>query len=382
MNKTINTSLTTLCLLSMSFGTLAAEKRNVYSVEVAAENDDNVTRTIEKRDDTAFSIAPSVEIYAGKGTNQFSFVYDGYLKRYDELDSFDYDEHKATLSYAFDPTARFNGGIQLTYDQRQELPGETNAPVIPTLTEFNQEKRKTAQFNVAYGTNRSIGQLVLEGRLQDSEFDNNEQSFRDNDSKRLAVRYFYRFAPKTRGFIETSYEDVNYDGEFDQSSNLLQVRGGVEWEITGKTSGFVKIGHQRRDYDNDTLLDLSGLSYSVDLIWRPNSFTMVRLVNSRDISDSAVEELNGYIVDRHAVSVSHELTPRLLVKANAGIGFYDIDTPEHDDTRVDLGLSFEYELTSRIDITLGVKHASRDSDLIDFEFDATQAQLGIRMKVD
>lgn len=382
MNKTINTSLTTLFLSCFAHNAMAAEEHNVYGLEVQYEHNDNVRRTMDEQDDQAVVFKPMMQLYAGKGVSQFSLDYQGTIRRYNELSSFDHEEHAAVATYKYDPTARFNGDLIVSYVQRQELPGDTNAPIQTNISEFNQETLTRAIARVAYGTRESKGQIEFEGRFQKSEFDTNEQSFRDNDSTRLLGRYYHRVAPKTRAFIEASYEDYEYGETFNQTNTLIIVRGGLEWQISGKTWGFFKIGYLDRDYEDEELIDVDGLSYHADMVWQPASHTLVRLFNSRDTLDSAIVGETGYIIDRHAITLTHELTQRLALEANAGIGFYDFQSPAREDTRVDYGLSLEYDLSERFFLGAGIKHASRDSDIMTFEFEGTQVYVSIGVLLD
>ena len=50
---------------------------------------------------------------------------------------------------------------------------------------------------------------------------------------------------------------------------------GVEWDTTAKTTGYFKIGHRQKDFDNGSRANFSGLDWLIGVTWNPRTYSTI-----------------------------------------------------------------------------------------------------------
>lgn len=73
--------------------------------------------------------------------------------------------------------------------------------------------------------------------------------FRDRIDDSFAAYVFYKFKPKTSVFAEYEFADIQYDTNTDSDSTEERYYAGLEWEVTAKTKGRIKLGYIEKEFD-------------------------------------------------------------------------------------------------------------------------------------
>lgn len=354
---------------------------------VAAETiyDDNIQHQPDggEQSDVYFSALPYIDFVGGLGVSTFILHYDGQFQAYRNNNNLNFSLHNFSSEAVFDHTSRFSSSFRARYSDKVELPGETNSLAI-ARNEFIQFIDKNATMKISYGTPKSLGQAVLDLQVGQLEFEDTLQSFRNNDYWQAKGLFFYRLAPKTRSFIEARYQSFDHEASAaraDQSNHVETLRGGVEWVITGKTTGTFRLGHQRRIYESDRFADLSGLSYELEMEWYPQSFTRVLIGSSRQTQDSAIVDAGGFINTSVFTELRHEFSNYFsgiarYEYAMAKLNYIGIDRFERHTT----DLAIVWKLTQRLQSKLTYAFAARQSDVALYEYDNNQ--IGLTLNFD
>ncbi|WP_143314076.1 outer membrane beta-barrel protein [Colwellia sp. UCD-KL20] len=382
-----------LLILAIPLTSQAEERPGLLlNGSVSAEYTDNVLNNMNETSDTAFIINPDVKYLGLVGKHKFLLSYNGKLATYTKDSDLNYNEHKLALGARLDHSHKINTQFKLGFDKIIEEPGSTNSST-QSLTEFNQYQNKTAQAKFYYGQTVSTGQIVLGYKYSDREYTNNQQSFRDVEQNQFSATFFYRIAPKTRMLFQASTEEYSYEDQtfsngfvFNQSSNNNLYLAGVEWEASAKTTGLFKIGYQDKDFDDVRFIDISGLSYMLDMIWKPNTYTQIKLGATRQTTESAQVNEGGFLSTSYSVDVSHEITARTSLTGQYVIDNDDIvfssGSADRTDKRNTIKVGIKHSLRKWLNINLAYKYQDKSSTSEIYNFESNTISLSLETKFD
>ncbi|OUR61416.1 hypothetical protein A9Q74_09635 [Colwellia sp. 39_35_sub15_T18] len=378
--------LVAMLTTSLFIGThVNAEERQglLLNAALATQYDDNVLRKVEPISDSSVQISPEVQYLTHLGKHIFAVDYQGEYSAYTDNTKLNYDNHNLSLYAQLDHSLKINSEFRLSYKDEIEEPGSNNSTSL-LITQFNQTQKKQATAKFYYGTKESIGQIVLGLDHREYRYTNNLQSYRDVDRNRLTGTFFYRIAPKTRLLFQATVGEYDYivQSQFtDQSSKEAFYLAGVEWDITAKTSGSFKLGYQGKDFKQDVYNDITGLSYILDMTWKPNTYSKIKIAASRMTQESSQLLTSAFVTNSYSVNAEHEITPRTTLKAAYTYGSDDIVTiRSRTDKRHNLVLGIDHSLLTWLNISLDYQFNDRSSDLAIYEYQANIISLSLTSK--
>ncbi|MDO7086811.1 outer membrane beta-barrel protein [Pseudocolwellia sp. AS88] len=354
---------------------------------ISAQYNDNVLNNVSEISDTAIVVEPEVKYFGLVGKHKFILSYDGKFANYTKDSDLSFNEHKLAASALLDHSHKLSSEFKLNFDKKIETPGSTNSST-QSLEDFNKLENKSAIAKLYYGQKSSIGQIVLGYKYSERTYTNNQQSFRDVGKSQFDATFFYRVAPKTRVIFYASTEDFKYKDQllangisFNQSSTNNLYLAGIEWEATAKSTGTFRLGYQNKDYDDERLNDISGLSYMLDLVWKPNPNTQIKLGADRQSTESAQINEGGFLSTSYSIELSHELTARTQLKAKIMKDNDDIvfssGSANRTDKRNTLELGANHSLRDWIDINLSYKYQEKTSDIDAFNYKSNIINLSL-----
>jgi hypothetical protein len=381
--------LTAICvgiglLLPSSAG--AQERQGLLlNAGLSIQSDSNITRTTEKTSDKLAVFSPQLQFLSNIGQHKFVFDYQGDFAAYNDNTQYNYNDHDFKLGAQLGHSYRFSSEFALGYQNKIEEPGSTNA-APQVINEFNQRTRKTALAKIYYGTRASTGQLVLGLDHNQQRYTNNQQSFRDLDQNTLTGTFFYRMAPKTRLLFEVSFakfDDVADTLATDRTSDENRYLVGVEWAATAITSGTFKIGYQQKDFADVSFNDVDGLSYFLDMLWQPNSYTRIKIGAKRATDESAEQNIGGFISTGYSFGLEHALSARTQLKARYEHDKADLTfAQDRTDTRKRISVGIAHSLRTWLDISLDYRYLTRSSNDEIYAFSSDAVEMTLTTKFD
>jgi hypothetical protein len=352
------------------------EKQGVtINTELSLLSESNVQRNIDETSDNLISLAPQLKYLNGIGKHQFSASYRGKYTKYSEVQQFDYENHIAEIGVLFAHSARLTTQLSTNYEDTVEKPGVTNQ-VLMDVTELNRFNRTQFVAKMSYGTSKSRGQVDLGLEHNTTDYTNNEQQFRSVDIINMTGSYFYRIAANTRLLVELGAADFDYTDveEFnDQSNQEHRYLTGIEWASGAQTTSVFKLGYLTKNFENLAFTDINALSYSLDFIWKPKSYTQLKLGASRIAKESAIQGTAGFISKAYSVDLQHELS-RLIV-LNSKVQYAESDFALITNTNTEFQFGLTYSAKHWLDITLSYTLENRESNEPLFDFDSEVIQL-------
>jgi hypothetical protein len=380
--KMLLLSLNTLIFSMLLQSSLFAQERQglLLNASLLVLNDSNITRTAEASSDTATFFSPQLQFLSKIGQHRYAFDYQGDFAVYNDNSQYNYTDHAVNLSGVFEYSNRINSEFTISYLYQAEEPGSNNAQT-QLDNEFNELNRKSARAKLFYGTAASIGQFVLGLDHGQQRYTNNQQSFRDVDQNKATGTFFYRMAPKTRLLLEASVAKNDYVAVTQfaaPNSDDNTYLAGVEWEATAITSGTFKVGYQKKDFADARFNDIDGLSYFLDMAWQPNTYTTITIGAKRTTSESAEQDIGGFVITGYSLGLQHAFSERTQLKANYIQDTSDFtSTQERTDRRKNITLGITHSSRTWLDVSLNYRHIARGSndDIFAFSSDAVELSL-------
>lgn len=139
-------------------------------------------------------------------------------------------------------------------------------------------------------------------------------------------------------------------GSFDTEEQSLIF--GAEWEITGKTTGTVKVGQLDKDFDAASPGKPDLNNWKIESQWSPRTYSTVLLSSSQ-----LRQETNGTgdFVDSWKFSVLwlHDWSDRVHTSLFVGRGTDKFLNDQREDDLTNAGITVSYDFRRWIDVGLG-----------------------------
>jgi hypothetical protein len=382
-----------LCLTALCVGmgmlvpsSVGAQERQglLLNAGLSVQSDSNITRTTEKTSDEFAIFSPQLQFLSNAGQHAFVFDYQGDIAAYNDNTQYNYNDHSLNLAAQFDHSYRLRSAFSLSYQNQVEAPGSNNAQT-QLSNEFNQFTRKSALSKFYYGSSASNGQFVLGLDHNQQRYTNNQQNFRDLDQNTLTGTFYYRMAPKTRFLFEASaatFDDVAGILTTDRTSDENRYLAGVEWAATAITSGIFKVGYQQKDFADASFNDIDGLSYFLDMLWQPNSYTKLKIGAKRSTRESAQQDIGGFISTGYSLGLEHAFSTRTQLNTQYTQDESDFSNVQNrSDTSKSIKVAITHSL-NWLDIDLAYRHLARSSTDEVFAFSSDSVELAVTTKFD
>jgi hypothetical protein len=384
-SKIILATVISICLF-ISKSAIAEERQGLLlNATITAEHDDNVLRKIVPVSDSSLQISPELTYLTHMGKHIFALDYQGNYSAFKKDTKLNYNNHNIALLAKLDHSLKISSTLKLSYQDEIEEPG-TNNSITSLFTEFNQTKNKKAAANIYYGTKKSIGQLSLNLQHTKQRYTNNLQDYRDLNRNKATGTFFYRIAQKTRLLFQVSLRDYDYINKSkyqNQSSQETFYLAGVEWDITAKTSGNFKLGYQGKDFDENLYQNIDALSYLLDMTWKPNTYSKVKISASRKTQESSQILTGAFITNDFAINAEHKITARTKLKAAYSFANNDIiSLRDRTDKNHNITFGIDHSLLTWLSISLDYNFIQRKSDNTIYEHKANVISLSLTTTFD
>ena len=348
------------------------------TVDVAVGHIDNLYNSTQNETSTWFSkVRPSFDLQGQKGGLVAGVAYaleqGSYFSSHDD----DYTDH-ALSGYA---TAEFDSRKKLEilaeYLKLHDARSDSRSGNSLSPTQVDKPSKYTVKAlgaTYTYGAHEATGQIVVGGRVEDKSYDNFRTitAAQDRMTKTLTGTFYYRISPKTRLLVEARLRDIDYDLSsvtLDSSETRLQF--GAEWDATAKTSGRVKFGVLRKDFDDDSRDTLTTSSWEAGVNWAPRTYSVFDLSTSRTAEESGGAE--DYIDStRWTLGWTHGWSDRFSTRLSHTLlnEEYEGTTVDNDTNTTTLGLNYDM----RRWLTLGAdfSHKSFSSNVAGADYDSNE----------
>jgi hypothetical protein len=227
--------------------------------------------------------------------------------------------------------------------------------------------------------NTEVGVSALQKSYQTNEA---ATRFLDYTSTAFSYTVFYNLSPKTATLFDFVRTNVQFDESFGaldaRDGDEYRLRTGLRWLASGKTSGDLRVGVFRREFDNSPVAE-EGLDWQLGLQWAPRARTLLELEGARGSQES-------YRIDTR-VNITRSVTlrwkqywgARASSQLSAGHATTDFIGLGRKDTAYNVRLGLDYMLSRSLSAVASAETYSRTSNDSTSEFDRLSAFAGVRL---
>lgn len=364
------------------------------------EHNDNVGRYSDAQSpesSTVFVIEPGVAFLSERGGNKYQVAYQVSSGFYTDSSDDNYVDHKLSTNNEVILNTRnalsLNYSYLFLHEERGTgiLAGDALSTIASEPVEYAIHDASVVH---AYGSNNAKGRVETTLRLQDRKY-NNYRDLQDTQFSQLStkfkdyfeygggVAFYYRALPATSLLFEIDVTQRDYDlndpvTNNSQDSFDVFYLTGATWDITGKTTGKVRLGLQNKTYDDSTKDDFSGFSWDLDLEWKPLSYSTITVSAAQRARDP--DQGSNY-VDETSFDGSwkHYWLSHLFTNATAQFVFDDYSTSSRKDDLIKVGLALGYELREYAELNLGWRLEDNDSSIAGNSYDQNVWYVSVNM---
>jgi hypothetical protein len=279
---------------------------------------------------------------------------------------------------------KFAASAAKLHDARGE--GSSEGVIATSRAEPDEYDANNFGGTYDFGREDAILGLEFSADKTDVQYTNNltETRFRDRNDTSYGAKFFGRLAPKTRFFVEVVRKDISYDNApiagaiLDSKEQNVLV--GAEWEVTGKTTGAVKVGRLNKDFDADARGKAAFTNWEALVSWAPRSYSLLSLV-----ANKSPQETNGTgsFIESSSYSVNwmHDWSSYMHTTASAGMGKDSYDNDPREDDRMSYSLAANYDIDSWVNIAAAYSYTDRDSNLDGFDYKRNQFSVTLSLSL-
>jgi polysaccharide biosynthesis protein VpsM len=166
----------------------------------------------------------------------------------------------------------------------------------------------------------------------------------DHETAYVGGAFFWRFMPKTSLLFQYRHTSFDYPSSSDQSSSENLFAVGLTWDATAQTTGIVRVGYQRKEFDAPGLDPYSGLAWEATIRWRPRTYSTVEFTTAQHTTEST--GFGDFTLSRVAfANWTHNWTERIQSAVRAGLRNDDYrgGGVDRDDDTMTAGAGLQYQ---------------------------------------
>lgn len=178
----------------------------------------------------------------------------------------------------------------------------------------------------------------------------------------------------------TEYDDEEDDGGVARSSNGFRVLTGVNLALSRLIEGRVGLGWEQRDFDDDELDTVQGVSVDIGVDWFITPLTTIQFAGEGGVDETTVGGASGTSGLSGTLSVKHALRRDVLVGGFAGFATEEFDGIDRTDDTISAGASVEWLLNSHLSLGARYEFTDETSTVSGESFTENLFSVGLRAR--
>ncbi|MBU1195122.1 MAG: outer membrane beta-barrel protein [Proteobacteria bacterium] len=293
---------------------------------------------------------------------QTYFLYSPEFVFYNSFSNHDHINHKAEALFQYNLNSGLSFDLIDLFNDREEIAGNGVADTL------YRHQDNLIDFISAYTTRSEKLKIQLTFSNYYLDFKDNAVDYRDRTDNTADIAIFYKFWPKTSLFLEYAYSDISYDSASTLDNVENRFYSGVNWEVTAKTRGTLKLGYIDKDFDSDTRSDQDDFSLELQTQHNFTPKRALQLNGYRKFHESDLSIASSYLSTGIDVGLMQRFTEKWsgtlngLYEQNKYNGF------DRDDNLFGIGPAIRFEAKKWLIFDLGYQFFINDSNLDAYDY--------------
>ena len=350
-----------------SVGLKITDNDNIY----LQDSDNEVSSTITR-------LTPAVGVNVDMGATVIDALVKGEIGQYTKDDNDDYTDANYAVGVASQLTDRnaIRGSVTLNQGHDARGSGTLEGTDALNTDKPDQYDETTVFLNYVYGAESSMLNASVGVEQYSKDYKNNKDvtSDREHDKTKLTARLDINVSSATKAIVELRNTDISYDNDSAIAGDGSVLTGlvGASWDITGKTTGEVKLGMIDRDFDDSAKDADSRFTWEASVTYSPLSYSVITLTTAQAANETTSAGLGSYIAsDFTALNWKHEFSPFVALSVDASLNNSEyVDAAnDREDEVVAYGISGVFSPSKNVDVVVGYKASERSSNVDGLDYD-------------
>lgn len=361
------------------------------SVDLSAENNSNIySQTEDETSSTITRLKPALAVNGDFGAFTFNSYYQAEQGSYTEDSNDDYVDQYLSAGGQYELNARHEVALNASFNDAHDARGSGTAEGAAALNieDPDQYQETTAAMNYVYGADTSAANIEVFADSYQKRYTNNEDfgtESRDHDKVTVGARLIGNASDRTKVIFEAKETGIAYS----EDSVLADAREGKEqklmaglrWDISGKTTGEVKLGRAVRYFKEESLDSNLRFNWEANVSWNPVTYSEVKFVSSQ--SNNETNGAGTFIATTSStLSWDHEFTSLFSAGISGSVigdAYVDDFADDREDETVSYGVNATYSAMPWLDIRADYSQSNKDSNVAGLDSDTQIVSLAIQL---
>lgn len=374
------------------------------SVEMNVENNDNIYLQAKgsEVESTITRLSPSLALNADMGKVKWNASYKADKGMYSKDENDDYLDHSVKAAGQFELSSRYqldlNASFKAGHDPRGSGIAEgANALSVKEADEFEET---IAGGNFLIGADSAMTNFDIYAESYQKRYTNNKLNQsgqptgiedRDHNKVKVGAIAALNLSSATKALFELRQTGISYETDSvkskEREGKILNILAGASWDITGKTTGELKIGSSTRSFDQSGIDSSTRFSWEGNVKWEPMTYSTVTLRTSQNANETSgagnfIANTNTSIAWDHKFSTFISAGLEASRSSDNYVGDNTTQTKDgksRKDEKISYGLSVTYSPMTWVDVKASLKQTDRNSNDDTLDYDTQAVNLGVTL---
>jgi len=297
---------------------------------------------------------------------QSYFLYSPEFLLYSSNSSLDHVNHRAEGLFQYNLNSGLSFDIIDLFHDRENISGNG---ISDTLYRYQDN---LLDLITTYETHSGKFKFELDYSNYDINYDDIAVSYRNRNDNSFGISAFYKFWPKTSLFVQYNFSDIDFDGGTSTDSIENRYYAGVNWDITAKTRGTLKLGYIQKDFDAPAIQDQEGFSVELQTQHNLTPKRALQISGFRKFNESDFGDASTFLSTGIDIALLQRFTEKwsgtfeVLFERNEYKGF------DRTDDLFGIGPAIRFEPRKWLIFDLGYYYYLNDSNVRTYDYDANQ----------
>lgn len=345
---------------------------------VAYKYDDNlalVKEGKEKESSDILMLNGGLKFQAERGLDKYALSYFIKTGTYSNSSDDNYVDHELKLLTHFDISERNRLSFKYLFIDEHESRGSgLTEGRGERITEPARYQRNDVSGRYSYGSLKGQGRIKLDLSFDTKDYTNykNVTKYSNYERFKYALTYSHKISSASEFFVELSRAEKRFDEyqfiSADNDDHFIYL--GASWEISGKTTGYTKLGYENKQFKDDEREDFSGFSWDMGFNFFLSEYSQLKFKTSSAAKDP--EQDGDYLQESKAhLAWEHYWLKRFSSEVFYSYIFDDYvgNAQKREDDTQQLRLTLAYDFSPWLELRTGYKYEDKTSSLAAYGYE-------------